>query len=177
MSHDLGKKLLVSFVSEILREHFNACLDFLHKLLNILHLFGSVVVKEAGEPFDPAVNNLLQLFNERLRVNTKPADVCSGFHAHDAGLVFVETGDFRVKHFESGLFGDDTMENLCGHSIKVFDLKLAHLIFEIITGFKFSKESLAKGRTLVKESLERGLEILLPKERNVRVLVKEFGRG
>lgn len=89
MGHDLGKKLLVSFVSEILREHFNACLDFLHKLLDILHLFGSVVVKEAGESFDPAVNNLLQLFNERLRVNTKPADVCSGFHAHDAGLVFV----------------------------------------------------------------------------------------
>jgi len=69
------------------------------------------------------------------------------------------------------------MENLVRHCIEVFDLKLAHLIFKIITGFELSKESLAKGRTLIKESLERCLKILLPKELDVRVLVKELGRG
>ena len=69
------------------------------------------------------------------------------------------------------------MEDLGRHSIKVFNLKLAHLIFKIITGFELSKESLAKGRTLIKESLERGLKIMFTKELNVRVLVKELGRG
>ena len=59
MSHDFCKKLFVSFVSEILREHLDSLFDFLHKLLDILHLLGSVVVKETRESFDPAVDDLL----------------------------------------------------------------------------------------------------------------------
>jgi len=70
VSHDFCKKLFVSFVSEILREHLYSLLDFLHKLLNILHLLSSVVVEETRESFDPAVDDLLQLLDKWLRVDT-----------------------------------------------------------------------------------------------------------
>jgi hypothetical protein len=57
--------------------------------LDVLQLLRGVVVEETSESFDPAVDDLRQLLDEGLRVDTEPADIGGGLHGLDACLVLV----------------------------------------------------------------------------------------
>lgn len=162
VSHDLGQKLVVGLLAQILGQNLDSILDLFYEVLNVLDLLGGVVVEEASELLDPAVDDGLQFLDEGLRVDSEPADVGRWLHALDARFVLVQASDLGVEHFERGLLSHNIFEDFVGHSIEVLNFNFDLLILEVFTGVKLLKEGFLHGGTLIEEGLEGRLEVLLP---------------
>ena len=174
VGHNLGKKLLITLGSEVLGQNFDTLRDLLDEALNVVKLLHSVIIKEACEFFNPIINSGLKLLDQRARVNSKPANIGGGLDRVDTCLVFVESGDLSVEDFKSRLLRYNAFEDLDRHGIEIFDFKLNLLLFEIVLILDLVKEDIPDVATLIEESLESSLKVLLPEEGDIGVLLEEI---
>ena len=129
---------------------------------------------------NPAVNSLLQLFDKRSRLNTEPSDVYLVAHLTNRVLNFIKEGNLIVKNIKRGGASNNTVKDLLGHVVEVKGLFFDASIFSVFaraSKFELLAEDLLKRISRVQEGLEACLELFLPKELLIVVLLEEVVGG
>jgi hypothetical protein len=134
VSHYLHKNGLFTSSVRALGNNFDAFGNFVDEVVDVLDLLHRVVENKACVGVDPGFNRLFELRNERLRVDTQPADVHRLLHLGDLTFNSRQVCNLLVENFERGEAGDDALKNLLAHPVEGVKFIVELLVFVVGAG-------------------------------------------
>jgi len=167
VSHNFHKALLLSHRCSLFWWSFDSVINFFNELLNVSHLLKGVLVKEVSVSINPLVDSHLKFSNQRINIDSQPADVHRGFHFSNFVLDLGQEDDFFIKVVEGWLSGLNSDKDFVSHPLE-------GLIFNFLS-VVVQNDVLLLSWVLpsVEESLEVFLKSFLPEEFLVLVLSDE----
>jgi hypothetical protein len=109
MSHNLHENGLLSSGIRVLGNNFDAFSDLVDEVVDVLDLLHGVVEDKASVSLDPGFNRLFELFNQRLGVDTQPANVNRLLHLVDLAFDSCQVRNLLVENLESWEASDDAL--------------------------------------------------------------------
>jgi hypothetical protein len=109
MSHNLHENGLLSSGIRVLGNNFDAFGDLVDEVVDVLDLLHGVVEDKASVSLDPGFNRLFELFNQRLGVDTQPANVNRLLHLVDLAFDSCQVRNLLVENLESWEASDDAL--------------------------------------------------------------------
>jgi hypothetical protein len=109
MRHNLHENGLLSSGIRVLGNNFDAFSDLVDEVVDVLDLLHGVVEDKASVSLDPGFNRLFELFNQRLGVDTQPANVNRLLHLVDLAFDSCQVRNLLVENLESWEASDDAL--------------------------------------------------------------------
>jgi hypothetical protein len=153
--------------------------DLRNEVLNVTNFFSGVRQEVLSVLLNPGGDGLVESVDERLGHDLKPSDIVDELLSVDVVLNGVEVLDLLVEFAEVGLAGGHAIEDLLVHEVEsvhsiLHVVLVVFLVFTNVDSVLLLVVDFSKVITTFEEKLEGFLNILLPEEIPLSVLVEEL---